>query len=63
MTGTTKTRDRIGLAEISRDPSRVLAFGTNGSRVPGFDVIAISDIICFLPLAINNSDEMVSFHM
>ena len=39
--------------------SRVLAFGTIGSRVPDFDVIAISDSICFLPLAINNSDAMV----
>ena len=38
--------------------SRVLAFGTVGSGVPGFDVIAITDIICFLPLAINDSDAM-----
>jgi len=27
--------------------SRVLAFGTFGSRVPGFDVIAITDLIYF----------------
>jgi len=32
--------------------SRVLAFGTVGSRVPGFHVIAISGSICILPLAI-----------
>ena len=38
--------------------SRVLAFGTIGSWVPGFDVIAITDIIGFLPLAINDSDAM-----
>jgi len=25
---------------------------------PGFDVIVITDIICFLPLAINDSDAM-----
>jgi len=53
--GTTKTRDRMGLAGIR---SRVLAFGTIGSRVPGF-VFAITDIICFLTLAINNIDAMV----
>ena len=41
MRGTTKTRDRMGLAEI------------------GFDVIAITDIICVLPLAINNCDAVV----
>jgi len=34
MRGTTKTRDRVGLAQIGRDP--VLAFGTFGSRGPGF---------------------------
>jgi len=56
MRGTTKTRDRMGL-EGTR--SRVLAFGTIWSRVPIFDVIAITDIICFLPLAINNCDAMV----
>ena len=35
--------------------SRVLAFG---SRVPDFDVIAITDIVCFLASAINESDTM-----
>jgi len=35
------TRDRMGLAGTR---SRVLAFGTIGSRVPGFDVIAITDL-------------------
>jgi len=35
--------------------SRVLAFDTIGSRVPGFDVIAITDLISFLPL---DSDAM-----
>ena len=52
--GATKTRDRMGLAGTR---SRVLAFGTFGSRVPGFYVIANTDI-CFLPLAINDSDTM-----
>jgi len=33
--------------------SRVLAFG---SRVPDFDVVAITDIVCFLASAINESD-------
>ena len=37
---------------------RVLEFGTLRSQVPGFDVIAITDIIGFLPLAINDSDAM-----
>ena len=40
----------------ARTRSRISAFGTFGSRVPGFYVIAITGIICFLPLAINNSD-------
>jgi len=47
--GATKTRLRMGLAGIGP------AFGTIGSRVTGFDVIAIIDIICFLPLTINDS--------
>ena len=50
--GATRTRDRLGLAGTL---SRVLAFGTIGSRVPGFDVIAITDLISFLPL---DSDAM-----
>ena len=37
---------------------RVLAFGTFGSRVPGFDVIAITDLICFSPLAMNDRERM-----
>jgi len=60
--GATKTRDsgpgtldRPGLAGTR---SQVLAFGSFGSRIPGFDVIAITDIICFLPLTINDSDAM-----
>jgi len=51
------TRDRMGLTGTR---SRVLVFGTFGSRVPGFDVTAIIDIISFLPLAINDSDAMCS---
>jgi len=47
--GTTKTRNRMGLTGIDRDPSRVLAFGTIGSLVPGFDVIAITDITGLCP--------------
>jgi len=35
-----------------------LAFGPFGSRVSSFDVIAITDMICFLPLAINDSEAM-----
>ena len=38
--------------------SRVLAFGTFGSRVPGFDVIAITDLIYFSPLAMNDRERM-----
>ena len=38
--------------------SRVLAFGTFGSRVPGFDVIAITDLIYFSPLAMNDREGM-----
>ena len=38
--------------------SRVLAFGTFGSRVPGLDVIAITDLICFSPLAMNARERM-----
>ena len=38
--------------------SRVLAFGTFGSRVPGFDVIAITDLIYFSPLAMNDKERM-----
>jgi len=53
--GATKTRDRL---ELAGTRSRVLAFGTFGSRVPGFDVIVITDLICFLPLAINGSETM-----
>ena len=52
------TRDLMGLSGSAGTQSRVLVFGTVGSRVPGFDVIAITDIICFLPLAINDSDAM-----
>ena len=37
---------------------RVLAFGTFGSRVPGFDVIAITDLICFSPLAMTDRERM-----
>jgi len=39
--GDYKTRDRMGLTWTR---SRVLAFGTIGSRVPCFDVIAITDL-------------------
>ena len=38
--------------------SRVLAFGTFGSRVPGFNVIAITDLICFSPMAMNDRERM-----
>ena len=38
--------------------SRVLAFGTFESRVPGFDVIAITDLIYLSPLAINDRERM-----
>jgi len=38
--------------------SRVLAFGTFGSRVPDFDVIAITDLIYFSPLAMNDRERM-----
>ena len=38
--------------------SRVLAFGTFGSRVPGFDVIAITDLIYFSPLPMNDRGRM-----
>jgi len=38
--------------------SRVLAFGTFGSRVPGFDVIAITDLIYFSPLAMNARERI-----
>ena len=38
--------------------SRVLAFGTFGSRVPGFDVISITDLIYFSPLAMNDRERM-----
>jgi len=55
MRSSTKTWDRLGLAGTR---SRVLAFGTIGSRVPGFDVIVITDLICFLPLAIYDSEAM-----
>jgi len=54
--GDYKTRDRMGVAGTR---SRVLAFGTIGSRVPCFDVIAITDLSVFLPLANNNSNAMV----
>jgi len=40
--------------------SRGLAFGTFGSRVPGFDIIAITDLICFSPLAMNDRERMYS---
>ena len=53
--GATKTRDRLGTAGTR---SRVLAFGTFRSRVPGFDVIAITDLICFSPLAMNDRERM-----
>jgi len=45
--GATKTRDRLGSAGTR---SQVLAFGTIGSRVPAFDVIAFTDLISVLPL-------------
>ena len=54
--GATKTRDRKGLAGIGW--SRVLAFGTIGSRVPGFDLIVITGLICFSPLAMNDRERM-----
>jgi len=38
--------------------SRVLAFGTFGSRVPGFDVISITDLIYFSPLAMNDRERI-----
>jgi len=38
--------------------SRVLAFGTFGSRVRGFYVIAITDLIYFSPLAMNDRERM-----
>ena len=38
--------------------SRVLAFGIFGSRVPGFDVIAITNLIYFSPLAMNDRERM-----
>ena len=47
VAGATKTRDRLGSAGTR---SQVLAFGTIGSRVPAFDVIAFTDLISFLPL-------------
>jgi len=53
--GATKTRDRMGLAGTR---SRVLAFGTFESRVPGFDVIAITDLIYFSSLAMNDRERM-----
>jgi len=46
----------MGLVGIRRDP--VPGFSIWHCWVPGFDVIAITDIICFLPLAINDSDAM-----
>ena len=50
------TKPEIGWDLMGSDGtrSRVLAFGTFGSRVPGFDVIVITDLIYFSPLAINN---------
>jgi len=59
MRGTTKTGIRWDWPGSPGTRSRVLAFGTIGSRVPIFDVIAVTGIICFLPLAINHSDAMV----
>jgi len=59
MRGTTKTRDRMGLPGIGRDPVPGFSIWHYWIPVPIFDVIAITDTICFMPLAINNCDAMV----
>jgi len=38
--------------------SRVLAFSTFGTRIPGFDVTATTDLIYFSPLAMNDRERM-----
>jgi len=54
--GATKTRDRMGLDGIGWDP--VPGFSIWQFWIPGFDVIAITDLIYFSPLAMNDRERM-----
>ena len=54
--GATKTRDRMGLDGIRWD--RVPGFSIWHFWIPGFDVITITDLIYFSPLAMNDRERM-----